>query len=349
MFSDLERAVELALWLALAFASVMGAALVVERAAFWYRVSRRARVERRYEPLVQRALSGDESARAELVASPSRHRLTVAAMLSLPHIDDRHPERIARSRAIGRAMSMIPIADRLLRSRRSWRRAVALRWLGLLQIHDRTGAIISALDDSNPEIRAAALDALTDLQDPAAVQAVVVRLHDTSLQRSRRVTALASFGAQCEPFLLDLAEADPAHRLNYLRALALCGTERSRPALCQWTGDQRTAVRAAAFEALAHVGLDDHAASLAIAALESGDVSVRAMAASALRGWTGPGDAASHLVRHLDDAWTVATAAARSLQSMAPDGLFELQVSASRSDLPGALARQMLWETEMRC
>ena len=40
------------------------------------------------------------------------------------------------------------------------------------------------------------------------------------------------------------------------------------------------------------------------------------MAAYALRGWQGPGDAAARLAAHLDDTWAVAVRAARSLQSM---------------------------------
>jgi HEAT repeat protein len=108
-------------------------------------------------------------------------------------------------------------------------------------------------------------------------------------------------------------------------------------------------VRAAAFEALAHVGLDDRAAALAIDALESPDQSVRAMAAHALRGWTGPGDAAAHLADHLADTWTVAVRAARSLQSMGPAGLARLQESAGRPDLAGVLAQQMIWEHRAQC
>jgi HEAT repeat protein len=119
--------------------------------------------------------------------------------------------------------------------------------------------------------------------------------------------------------------------------------------LCRWTADDRPAVRAATFRALATVGLDDEAARLAIESLGSADEIVRAMAASALRGWAGPGDAAAHLAKRLDDAWPVAVRAARSLKSMGPAGHAELQAQAPRQDLAGALARQMLWETSARC
>jgi HEAT repeat protein len=233
-----------------------------------------------------------------------------------------------------------------LRSHWWWRRTVALRALGLLQATNRTGRIVAALDDPNENVRNAALDALADMQDPAALAAIVVRLHDASLQRGRRAAAIEAFGSQCEVLLLELSRVDPENRLSYARALAICGTQVSRPTLCGWTSDTRATVRAAAFEALAHVGLDEAAASLAVQGLESRDVAVRAMAAGALHGWTGAGDAASHLGRHLDDTWTIAVRAARSLRSMGHAGRVELEACAIRSDVAGVLARQMLWEAQ---
>jgi HEAT repeat protein len=185
------------------------------------------------------------------------------------------------------------------------------------------------------------------MHDPASLDAIVVRMHDASLPRGRRAAALAAFGSDCEPFLLELSHVDATHRVNYARALAMCGTDRSRAALSLWTHDARTDVRAAAFEALGHVGLDADAARLAIEALESPEETVRAMAAYALHGWGGAGDAAAHLAQHLGDVWPVAIRAARSLQS-SPAGLGELAARTSRPDLTGVLARQMLWQESAR-
>jgi hypothetical protein len=80
--------------------------------------------------------------------------------------------------------------------------------------------------------------------------------------------------------------------------------------------------------------------------LNSGHVRVRAMAAYALHGWTGSGDAVWHLAQHLDDNWPVAVQAAQSLQSLDRMGLMALQASASRRDLAGMLAQQTLWELQ---
>lgn len=73
------------------------------------------------------------------------------------------------------------------------------------------------------------------------------------------------------------------------------------------------------------------------------------MAAYALQGWTGDGNAAARLARHLEDAWPVAIRAARSLRTMGPGGLSELQAHATRPDLAGILARQMLWSGAAPC
>ena len=186
-------------------------------------------------------------------------------------------------------------------------------------------------------MRAAALDALTDSGDPAALQALVVRLHDSSLHRGRRLGALTAFGPDIERFLLELAHVDPANRLNYARALRLCGSDRARPALSEWLHDASAEVRAASFEALARVGLDDQSAALAIDGLNSKEATVRAMAAHALHGWTSSDRAAARVAEHLDDVWIVAVRAARSLQSMGPHGLAKLQEHASRPDLAGVL------------
>lgn len=340
---EFARLAPLLVWAGAVFAVAMAAAVGVERAAYGLQQARSRRVTERYRPLVRRALEGDEAARRELAATPARHRVAVAWLLIAPLIDDRDPGRIAASRTIARAMSVLQIAERYLRSRLWWRRALGLRALGLIQARDHTAQLVAALDDSHPDVRAAALDALTDLHDPATVPAIVVRLHDTSLHRGRRGAALKSFGSECEPFVLRLSELDPAYRLNCTLALGICGTPRSRPILCRWTHDPRVEVRAAAFQALASVGLDDDAARVAIEGLESPDPQVRAMAAFALHGWQGSGDAAPHLASHLDDTWAVAVQAARTLESMGHAGVVALQARASRPGLAGLLARQMLW------
>jgi len=341
----------LALWavaVGTGLAITLTLSIVVERIALAIREAQLRRAERRYGPLIARALDGDQRAVRELAANPLRVRLRIARLMVGPLIADRDPRHIAATGAVVGALSLAPTVDRLLESRLWWRRTLALRSVGLLQAKNRIPAVVAALEDAHPEVRDAALDSLADMHDPVALPVIVVHLHNASLRRGRRAAAIAAYGSECEDLLLGLSSVDGEHRLNYARALAICGTERSRSTLGEWTRDARADVRAAAFEALSHVGLDALSASLAVEALESGDTDVRAMAAEALHHWNDDADAARHLGQHLDDTWPVAVRAARSLQSMPRSGTAQLRARADRPDLTGILARQMLWEIEIR-
>ena len=152
-------------WAAVATAVTMAAAVVLERTEFGVQQALDRRRLRRYRPLVHRALEGDDTARDELLHAPTRHRIAVAWLVIEPLITDRDPARIVKARAVVQAMSLFPIADRYLRSRLWWRRARALRALGLIQATDHTPQLVDALDDPHPDVRAAALDGLTDMHD----------------------------------------------------------------------------------------------------------------------------------------------------------------------------------------
>lgn len=343
LFDAHRFAIQMA-WLGAFLALLNVAAVVAERAIFAYNTTRRRRLERTYQPIIERALAGDDAAVQQLANSSLRHRIAIAWMLVAPLYQDRDRERVTRKRRLFEAMSLVPLIERWAQSRRWWRRALAVRAMGGFQIKTHTATILAALDDDIPEVRAAALDALVDLQDPQALMAVVVRLNDESLHYGRRFAAIAAFGREIEPFVLNMADLDTANRLNYARALRICGTTRSLPLLSCWTGDPDVNVRAAAFEALAHVGLDEHASHLAVEALGAEDVNVRAMAAYALHDWKGSGNIAVQLAGHLDDQWPVAVQAARSLKTMRDRGATVLQDVAARADLAGELARQTLWE-----
>ena len=325
-------------------AVMMAAAVVVTRIGLTWRECRERRLEHRYAPAVRAAIAGDTAASQALVASPGRHRLAIAALLIEPLIADREPDRIARTRALAEQLALMPVADRYLTSPLWWRRALALRALGLMRISARTPDIVAALDDPSGDVRAAALDALADLANPDSVAAIVVRLHDATLHRGRRMAALAALGSKCESMLLELARVDPAHLAGYAAALGLCGTARARRSLAAWAHDRRAEVRAGAIASLAHVGLDDLCAPVVLEALADRDETVRAMAAGALRGWPPRRDTAARLAWHLDDAWPVATRAANTLREMGTVGLSELQARAGEPGLAGVLARQMIWE-----
>ena len=328
-------------------AIVMAVAVVIER--LWFaRMARRKRlIEAQYLRVVRRALAGDAEAVAALVASPNRYRADLAAMLIESLVEDRDPVRIARTRAIFEAMAIVPIADAYLRSPLWWRRSVAVRVLGLIRMTDRTAQIVAALDDANTDVRAAALDALRDLGTTEALRAIVVRINDPSLHAGRRAAALMAFGSAAESMVLELGRIHDGERARYAKALLFCATAASRQTLCEWTCDSRVDVQVNALEALTRAGLDDAAARRVIELLEHDDPRVRAMAAQALRGWSGSAYTAAQLARHLDDAWIVAVRAAHALRSMRPHGLDALRRRATSDGVAGTLARQMLWEERL--
>lgn len=348
LISAFESAAEALIAVSGALALTLALALVVERVAFAWWNARRTRLERLYQPLLAKALEGDDAAQRRLAASPHRHRRLVAELLLFPMHDRRDRTLLDRARRLLGRMTPPALIDRYLESWWWWRRAMALRAAGFLRLHQYTPRLVAALDDRHAEIRAAALDGLTDSGDPAALAAVVVRLHDETLHRGRRAAVLAAFGARCEPMLLDLAAADPANRLNYARALAFTGTGAARPALSSWIADAQPAVRAAALDALQHTGLDASCTGAVVAALADPEAPVRAAAARALGGSAEPA-VADRVAAHLTDSWPVCADAARALRRMGAEGRLRLEQAAARDDLAGTLARQMLWEDAAQC
>jgi len=346
--SALESTVEMVVAVAAALALVLALALVFERAAVAGWDARRGRLERLYRPLLAKALEGDDAARRRLAASPSRHRRLITELLLFPMHDLRERRLVDRARAILDGIGLPSLIDGYLESWWWWRRAMALRAAGFLRMREYTPRLVAALDDGHAEIRAAALDGLTDSGDPEALAAVVVRLDDETLHRGRRAAALAAFGARCEPMLLDLAADDTANRLLYAQALAITGTGAARPALSSWIADPRPAVRAAALDALRHTGLDAACTGAVVAALEDPEAQVRAAAARAA-GVGAPPVVADRVAAHLTDCWPVCADAARALRRLGADGRLRLEQASARDDLAGTLARQMLWEDAAEC
>jgi HEAT repeat protein len=324
-------------------AGVLALTVVIERAVFAWWSARRSRLERTYGPMIARALDGDDEAERRLAAAPRRHRFLLAELLFFPVLDRRDWTQVARVRATFQAMNLPALADGYLKSWQWWRRAMALRAVGFLQLREYTPTLVAALDDRHPEIRAAALDGLADSGDPAALAAIVVRLNDETLHRGRRAAALAAFGSGCEPMLLDLAAVDATNWAAYADALAITGTAAARPVLSSWIADARPAVRVSALHALRHTGLDAPCVAPVLAALEDADARVRAAAARALRDAT-DARVAGRLAAHLTDTWPVCANAAKALRGMGTEGRVLLEKASARNDLAGTLARQMLWE-----
>ena len=295
---EFARLAPLMVWAAVATALTMAAAVVVERAAFGLQQALNRRITQRYRPLVRRALDGRRngarraagqpratSARDRVAADRTAHRGSRPGANRQDSRDRAGACRCSARRPLPAEPVVVAARARAARARAHSSQGphASARRRARRCTSGRAGRR-ARRPDGHARPGGGARHRRAACTTPPCIAAGAAR-------RSRRSDP------SCEPFLLELSEVDPANRLNYIHALAICGTSRSRPVLCRWTRDSRVEVRAAAFEALAYVGLDDDAARVAIEGLESDDPQVRAMAAYALRGWQGPGDAAARLAR----------------------------------------------------
>ena len=294
-----------------------------------------------YRPLVAATLTGDEQALARLVCSPRRHRGVVASLLLEPL---RVTAGMATARALvaARALGLVARWQTQLTDRRWWVRAEAARALGLVQCRDVGSRLADALDDPCDEVRASAVESLGLLADPQAIPHLIARLDDQSRhQRVRLVHALRQFGPRAVAPLLEWGQVQMAERAAVAEILGAIGAAAALDRLLEWSVDERPEVRAAVWQALGMIGMDDRAYYHALRALNDSSGQVRAAAAWAL-GRSGRQDAAVYLAGRLDDEWIVAAQTARALRALGPAGRRELEEAVATRG--SELARQMLWE-----
>ncbi len=311
--------------------------------------ARRRSLVQRYGPIITAALTSDSPSALDAAAAlPARHRPLLATLLLAPlHVV--RGQHNARASALADRLGLTAgwLAD--LRSRRWWHRSEAALAVGLL--HDRAAvpALIGLLDDEHDQVRAAAIDALGQIGDPSAIAALLARMSDpTRYERARLVQSLRAFGEGATAALLDHGASHPDDRALVAMILSFVGGAAARDPLLQWTTAEPAETRAAAWRALAAIGLDERAFYHALKGLGDDDAPVRAAAARALAR-TGRADASSHLARHLDDEWEVAAQSARALMRLGPEGHAALSARVARGDgLGHDLAQQVLWEGEHR-
>ena len=202
-----------------------------------------------------------------------------------------------------------------LRGDRWWRRAEAVRALGLVQDSQAYDSIVRLLDDDHEEVRRAV----------------------------RVVDALSRLGPDAVPAVADHGTAHPANAGVVAEVLGQIGGTLAIDDLVRWTSSADPAVRAAAVGALGTIGLDDRSYYHALRALSDTDPDVRGLAARAL-GRAGRVDAAPYVARLLDDEWIAAAHGARALRRLGAPGETALRARAGDTGLGGDLARQMLWE-----
>lgn len=299
----------------------------------------------RYGPIVAAALDGDRMSLAVAIrVIPRRHRPLVGSLVLAPLqvVRGGHNTRAAEL-ADGLQLTGRWRTD--LRSRRWWHRSEAALALGQLRDQAAVPALLGLLDDEHEQVRAAAIDAVGQIGDPSAIAPLLLRMSDpTRHERARLVQALRGFGPAATAALLAHGAAVPTDRTLVATIVSFVGGAAAREPLLQWAAGDDPATRAAAWRALAAVGLDERAFYHALKGLDDHDAAVRAAAGQALAR-SGRVDAAPHLARHLDDEWVVAAQSARALAALGAAGRSELSARLARGPgLGHELAQQMLWE-----
>lgn len=332
---------------------VLLAGLVIQRALRSWFDRRQLILESRFQPLVDLVLGASETAadRARLIRFGRRSPLLLGRMIVAPLLSFAGgPVDLGASLA-----AEAGVADfwrKETKDRRWWRRAEAVRSLGVAGDRQSFAAFVGALDDTHEEVRAAGVEALGRLGDLRAVHELLKRLPEQSRhQRVRIVDSLRSLGPDGAPALLEFVRHRPAV-LPFVTDLvpAICGAASAEDVVA-FCDHGTAAVRAAALSVLGTIGLDDTTFYFALKALSDDDAGVRAMAARAL-GRSGREDAAPYLGDRLQESdWTVAAESAKALLGLGAAGASILSTFADNSggnSQAAALAKQMLWERQAR-
>lgn len=202
--------------------------------------------------------------------------------------------------------------DRLTH-RHSWRRATAAYLLGDMGAVVADAALMTALEDSAAEVRAAAARSLGRLKVAPAVPALVAALEAGTIPRGIAAYALYQIGTPSIPSLLALLASDDSFvRSTAAELVGLLGDANHASLLLGLADDTDPSVRAQAARALGRLGAASVFATLA-SLLEDDDDEVQAAAAQALGSLSDP--RASRLLLKMADeaAFSPGRAAASAL------------------------------------
>jgi HEAT repeat protein len=137
------------------------------------------------------------------------------------------------------------------------RRWWAVRALAQLDGAEATRALLGALGDADPAVRAAAAHALGLRKAPEAVPPLLNNLADPSEYLARLAAdALIGIGPEAVPGLVERLQSDanPRVRGNAARALAAIGDKRAIPVLFEALSDDSAVVQYWAEEGLERLG-----------------------------------------------------------------------------------------------
>ena len=278
----------------------------------------RRECERMLEEVSESGPHDLEQLRARIRGLDELERPIAATML----VERLRPAAAAERAAILDALREAGAIDVLLRSihrRRPWRRALAIRTLGLLEAEVAVPELIGRLSDRSRYVREAAVRALGRIGDRRAVPA----LAELFLQPGRAgagivYEALLGLGAAAEPFFREgLSSAEAPVRVTSCFGIAsVMASAEARAELERMLADPAAEVRAAACETLGRIEDGPAPEPLARATLDPAP-SVRRAAVSALGSYDDRGSV-SLLRSALDDPdRDVALRAAESLVRLA--------------------------------
>jgi hypothetical protein len=148
---------------------------------------------------------------------PFRRRAALARLKAAPPVDDRRAE-------------VAGAVEPVLRDPDPGCRSDAAKTLGFWGGKENTPALVKTLQDSTVWVRWAALDALAELRDPAAAEAVAARLPE---ERAKAGAALRAMGPGAEPAVLKyLGHSDVFVRAEACKVLEeIGGSEECKAAL----------------------------------------------------------------------------------------------------------------------
>lgn len=217
-----------------------------------------------------------------------------------------------------------------LRSGKWWRRLEAAVNLGNIHSQGAVEPLILAVQDSNEDVRLAAVRSLGQLGSARGLAVLLDALEDQDQWTSAKIVEiLVSIGPEIESEIVQRAGAGP-NSMSRKLYVELCGHLRlleGIPPLQSLVDDPDTGVRAAVALALGMIGHDSAAAPLNCL-LTDDDSHVRAEAARAL-GALRSAETAVNLQRALDDPdWQVRRNAAVSLCLLGTAGRDLLQTAS---------------------
>jgi HEAT repeat protein len=296
--------------------------LLVGRRLHLARTERRqAELEERVVPLALELVAGDlERERAETLSDAEAEALATVLQRYGRVLSGEDHERIAR---FFERSGLVAHEVGRLRSRATWRRALAAYVLGDIGSEEAIPPLLDALGDRSRDVRAAATRSLGKLGSQPAVQPILRLMAVGEVPASTGSLSLLEIGPQALPGLLELvADGSVDERLAAMELVIELGDASHARILMERLKDDSPRVRARAARGLGRLGGADATVELR-RALSDPIPAVRAGVASAL-GKIGDSESLEALIGQAGGRqFAAARAAARAAGEIAPQRVIE--------------------------